>query len=83
MNVKRGVEHLKKLNLNLYDRKPPFSYYPHMTVGNFENIEQLENAYDDVKAITETFTTVVDTVSVEEIGEHGESIIEIEIGLSN
>ena len=83
LNVKRGVEHLKKLNLNLYDRKPPFLYYPHMTVGKFENKEQLENAYNDVKDCTETFTTVVDTVSVEEIGEHGESIIEIEIGLEN
>ena len=52
-----------------------------MTVGKFENIEQLENAYNDVKNYTEVFTTVVDTVSVEEIGEHGESIIEIEIEL--
>ncbi len=83
LNVKRGVEHLKKLNLNLYEGTPPFSYYPHMTVGKFENTDQLENAHNDIKDCTETFTTVVDTVSVEEIGEHGESIIEIEIGLSN
>lgn len=83
LNVKRGEEYLKKLNLNLYDGKLPFSYYPHMTVGKFENTEQLENAHNDVKDCAETFTTVVDTVSVEEIGEHGESIIEIEIGLSN
>lgn len=83
LNVKRGEEYLKQLNSNLYDGKPPFSYYPHMTVGKFENTEQLENAHNDVKDCAETFTTVVDTVSVEEIGEHGESIIEIEIGLSN
>ena len=83
LNVKRGEEYLKKLNLNLYKGKPPFSYYPHMTVGKFENIEQLENAYNNVKACTEIFTTVVDTVSVEEIGKHGESTIEIEIGLEN
>lgn len=81
LNVKIGAKYLKKLNLNLYNGKPPFPYYPHMTVGKFENIEQLENAYNDVKNYTELFTTVVDTVSVEEIGEHGESIIEIEIEL--
>ena len=33
-----------------------------MIFPQFENIEQLENAYNDVKDCTETFITVVDTV---------------------
>lgn len=83
LNVKRGEKYLKQLNYNLYDGKSLFSYCPHMTVGKFDTIDQLESAYNDVKDCTDSFTTVVDTVSVEEIGEHGESIIEIEIDLGS
>lgn len=79
LNVINGTEQLKTLNWNLYNGKLPFPYNPHMTVGKFKTVEQLENAYMDVQKYTEIFTTVVDTVSVEEIGEHGESIIELEI----
>ncbi|MGN0180867.1 MAG: 2'-5' RNA ligase [Candidatus Ornithomonoglobus sp.] len=50
-----------------------------MTIGKFKTVQQMKDAYEDVQQCTEIFTTVVDTISVEEIGEHGESIIEFEI----
>ena len=78
LNVVKGREKLNELNMLLYNNKPPFPYNPHMTVGKLPTVEQLEAAYSEISECDERFVTVVDTISVEIIGEHGESIIEIE-----
>ena len=53
-------------------------YEPHITVGNLDTAEALENAYEDVKEIDCCFTSLITKISVEMIGEHEESIIIIE-----
>ncbi len=78
LNITKGAEYLNELNRRLYNYHLPFPYNPHMTVGKVQTIEQLEAAYSEVSNSDEVFTTIVDTISVEIIGEHGESIIEIE-----
>ena len=81
LNVIKGTEILSELNKRLYNNNPPFPYTPHMTVGNTPTIEQLDEAYKEVSDITEVFKTTVTKISVEIIGEHGESIIETETDL--
>ena len=53
-------------------------YKPHMTLGKLESRTSLNTAYEAVKNISESFCTVADTISVEEIGEQGESILLME-----
>ena len=53
-------------------------YIPHMTVGKLPTVESLNDAFRDVEIIKNTFHTIVHKISVEEIGEHEESIIIIE-----
>lgn len=78
LNVTKGIEQIKELHQRLYKCKNKFPYQPHMTVGNLKTSEQLDAAFEDVMEYNEIFSTVVDTVSVEVIGERGESIIELE-----
>ena len=54
-----------------------------MTIGSFTSRDELNNAYTDVNDIKESFTTMVDKVSVEVIDENEDSIIEIEVSLNN
>ena len=53
-------------------------YIPHMTIGKLPTVESLNDAYDNIKAIEDTFYTIVKRVSVEMIGDNEESIIIIE-----
>lgn len=53
-------------------------YIPHMTIGKLSTTQLLNNAFDDIKYIDNTFSTIVKRISVEMIGEHEESIIVIE-----
>ena len=53
-------------------------YKPHMTLGKLESRTSLNTAYEAVKNISESFCTVADTISVEEIGEQEESILLME-----
>lgn len=54
---------------------------PHMTIGNFTSREDLNIAFKDTELIKESFSTIVDKISVEIIDENEDSIIEIEIDL--
>ncbi len=86
LDVVEGYNSLEYLNNKLYDGilknlKSNKLYMPHMTIGNLKTIEELDLAYEDVKKLNEVFYTIVDTISVEIIGEKGESIIEIEYKL--
>ncbi|MDF2504076.1 hypothetical protein [Clostridium sp.] len=49
-----------------------------MTVGKVSSMELLDKAYDDVNKCNDKFSTVINKISVEMIGEHEESIIIIE-----
>lgn len=83
LNVTEGQKQLIQLHDRLYSGPlSPFSkkiaYFPHMTLGKLENRKSLNIAYEAVKNITQSFYTVINTVSVEKIGEKGESIILME-----
>ena len=83
LNVTQGKQELCAVNRLLYghefqayDRGIP--YVPHMTIGRLPDARQLDAAYEELKAMDAVFHTAVDTVSVEMIGEHEESIIVLE-----
>lgn len=89
--IKEGKEKIKDFHNKLYegilnDYKPKWlnngQFMPHMTIGNFNNREELENAYEDISSIKCKFSTLVEKISVEIIDENEESIIEIELQLS-
>ncbi len=56
-------------------------FMPHITIGKFENADDLNKAYEDVKNANAEFATVVEKISVEIIDENEDSIIEIEVKL--
>jgi 2'-5' RNA ligase len=57
-------------------------FMPHMTIGNFEDRNTLNDAYVDVCSIKDSFNTLVEKISVEIIDENEDSIIEMEVNLS-
>ena len=92
LDIKQGNEEIKKMNLKLYTGilqayKPDWlneeTFMPHMTIGNFSSSEDLNIAFKDTELIKESFTTIVDKISVEIIDENEDSIIEMEVDLSN
>ena len=83
LDVKEGKKQLIQLHDRLYSGalssfSSEIPYSPHMTLGNLENRNALHAAYEAVKSISESFSTVADTISVEKIGKQGESIILME-----
>jgi len=53
-------------------------YIPHVTIGKLPTVQLLNNAYYDIKAMNDSFSTIVNKISVEMIGNNEESIIVIE-----
>ena len=49
-----------------------------MTIGNLPTEESLNNAFNNIKSIEDTFSTLVKKISVEMIGDNEESIIIME-----
>lgn len=91
LEVKKGTNIIKQLHNRLYDGmletyKPKWlneiDYMPHMTIGNFSNSIELNNAYKDVSSKKDEFNTLIDKISVEIIADNEESIIEMEVNLS-
>lgn len=82
LNVKSGSQEIieihRLLYLALFDGQFPKSFIPHMTMGNLDSEDKMEAVYDTLKDMDICFETMVEKVSVERIGEHGESIIIIE-----
>lgn len=83
LNVVQGIDEIKNIHDRLYKDKlkqfdAGYDYVPHMTVGRVSSMELLDNAFDDVSAYNDKFSTVVKKISVEMIGDHEESIIIIE-----
>ena len=52
---------------------------PHMTVGKFTSDQELDHAFEQTKGMDITFEATVNKISVENIDENEDSIIEMEI----
>ncbi|MBM7834893.1 2'-5' RNA ligase family protein [Clostridium sardiniense] len=92
LDIKQGNKEIKKLNEKLYTGileayKPEWlnekTFMPHMTIGSFTSRESLNKAFKDSESIKKSFETIVDKVSVEIIDENEDSIIEMEVDLSD
>lgn len=57
------------------------SYTPHITVGKIDDEESYRATIADVQDIQDTFTALVEKISVEIIDENEDSIIEMEVPL--
>lgn len=82
LDVLQGREEFSYIHQILYanefqefDRGLP--YAPHMTIGKLQTVELLNEAFDNIKLLKDTFHTVVRKVSVEMIGSREESVIVI------
>lgn len=83
LNVIQGVKEISFIHQVLYDNEfkefdMGLPYIPHMTIGNLSSGELLNNAFNSIKLLEDTFSTVVKKISVEMIGDNEESIIVIE-----
>lgn len=65
---------------SIYDLGLP--YVPHITLGKLPEVHKLNEAYNKVKDMREPFSTFVNKVSVEMIGDNEESVIVAEIDLN-
>lgn len=92
LDIKQGNEQIKELSKKLYtgilqNYKPNWLnekiFMPHLTIGSFTSKEDLNIAFKNTELIKENFTTVIDKISVEIIDENEDSIIEVEVDLSN
>lgn len=90
LDIKEGNEEINEMSKKLYagilqDYKPGWlnekTFMPHMTIGSFKDREKLNAAFKDTEAIKESFSTIVDKISVEIVDENEDSIIEMEIKL--
>lgn len=85
LSVVKGKQQLagmsRSLYLSLFGAENTQKYIPHITVGKLETEGLLDSAYSIAAHISDTFTAVADAVSVEIIGAHGESYIEMEYRL--
>lgn len=80
LNVQKGASSLTKIHQLLYKEELEhfhldIPYIPHMTLGKFHSLSRLKDAYETIRKISTSFTTTIDTVSVEVIGPEEESII--------
>lgn len=83
LNVLQGAETLKNIHQILYDNEFKefdigLQYIPHMTIGKLPTVELLHNTFRNIPLTNETFSTIVEKISVEMIGANEESIIVIE-----
>ena len=88
LEITEGIEEIVDIHKQLYTGLlAPFhpqwlkagDYYPHMTVGKLESIEEYEDAIEEVKNINDIFSSIANKVSVEIIDENEDSLIEMEI----
>lgn len=87
LEVIRGKKELCDIHDILYqnefsDYDLGLTYVPHITIGKMSERRELDEAYNKVKNLSETFCTIINKVSVEMIGDNEESIIVTEIALS-
>lgn len=83
LDVLQGVNEVDYIHQMFYENEFKefdigLKYTPHMTIGKLLTAELLDDAYNKIKSVDDTFSTVVKKVSVEMIGDNEESIIIIE-----
>ena len=83
LNVLQGGKELENIHQVLYENEFKefdigVAYKPHMTIGKLVTVDLLEHAFSEISALSDTFCTMVNKISVEMIGENEESIIVIE-----
>jgi len=87
LEVERGKEKIEELHDRLYTGpllqflRTDIPYIPHVTVGRKESAELAAKVVKDMPSFHEKLNCVIDRISVERIGENGESIIEFEVPL--
>jgi len=85
--LKKGREQVRELHDELY--KGPLTeflrsdipYIPHVTVGRKENEQRAIKIAEKMLKLSTRLQCIIEKVSVERIGEDGESIIEFEVEL--
>lgn len=88
LNVEKGKEQVKKLHDTLYEGplaeflRSDIPYIPHVTVGRKENEKQAIEIAEKMPKLSMRLRCLIEKVSVERVGESGESIIEFEVELS-
>ena len=83
LDIEKGQDVIKTVHDELYlqyfqEYDLGLPYIPHMTVGKFNNNQELDRAYEYVNKTDAYFQTTVRKISLEMIGEHEESIIAFE-----
>lgn len=83
LNVLKGKKEITFLHDYFYnnifkDFRVDLTYTPHLTLGKFDTIQDLNNATTITQSIHTKFITTIDSVFVEMIGENEESIIIME-----
>lgn len=83
LDVQKGEEDICYIHEVLYKNEfkqfdSDIRYKPHITIGKFQTEKELNNAYNELKNLDESFTTIVNKISVEVIGKNEESTIVIE-----
>ncbi|KAA0773630.1 2'-5' RNA ligase family protein [Bacillus sp. BB51/4] len=87
LRVEEGKKQIEELHDMLYTGplikflKEDIPYIPHVTVGRKESAELAAEVAKDIHSLPEKLQCVIDKISVERIGEGGESIIEFEVPL--
>ncbi|PGO25399.1 2'-5' RNA ligase [Bacillus cereus] len=87
LEVERGKEQIEELHDRLYTGfllqflRTDIAYIPHVTVGRKGGTELATEIAKGIPSFHEKLNCVINRISVERIGENGESIIEFEVPL--
>ncbi|MES5893739.1 MULTISPECIES: 2'-5' RNA ligase family protein [Bacillus cereus group] len=87
LEVERGKEKIEELHDRLYIDpllqflRTDIVYIPHVTVGRKGSTELATEIAKEIPSFHEKLNCVINRISVERIGENGESIIEFEVPL--
>ncbi len=86
LRVRKGGTILRQMHDRLYSKefseyKPQWDqgFLPHLTIGSFQKMEDLEVAFSEISGHADLFSTQIDKITVEIIGENNHSSIESEI----
>ncbi|HDV8361256.1 TPA: 2'-5' RNA ligase family protein [Bacillus cereus] len=85
LEVDRGRKQIEELHDSLYTGpllqflKEDIPYIPHVTVGRKESAELATEVVKEIPSFHGKLNCLIDRISVERIGENGESIIEFEV----
>ncbi len=87
LRVERGKEQIEELHDRLYTGpllqflRADIPYIPHVTVGRKSSAELVAEIAKEIPSFHEKLNCEINRISVERIGENGESIIEFELSL--